>query len=619
MKAALLKLFGIDSGKPTRAPERKAVSNKPGIKPVASQATVRPVTKPTLVKVEPATELNLVVVNETDIPSVVLITNYDEVPEYNNLLTASGGKFPISEDLQSKIAILELPFEKYAILVESEIWGSNHHRTMRKRLHDFVGRINVNEEFKIESSVLRVLYANFEDKKAAHAELQDKDKSKYSKMIDEMVREATRARATDIHMCARNEDNRTGAVLFRIDGIIRRHVVLPYVDLLGMAGYMYTFMAEASSRSEPSFNERAMLSCALKMIIEKNEYKIRLQTVRANGGFDVIMRLLPINKEDNAVTLTQLGYSESQCYALDVASRKTVGAIVVAGVTGSGKSTTLKTLMTMSPRRLQHKSYSIEDPVEYKIRGVTQINVQRSSDSSTTKNPFLQAMRVIMRADPDTIMVGEVRDVESSGMLQVMVQSGHQVMTTVHASSAIEILDRMTSEEMGLSRHTMSSKSFISALIYQRLLPLICKHCRVPAEKGLPTDRLELVRKKFGLDTKKMYTALDNEDGDHGDKCPHCNGLGVRGMTVAAEIIMPSQEFLKLVREGKDTEAEEYYRYTRKTGFDDPDMTGKSAFEHGLYKVSTGLVDLRHLEDNFVPMESYDVYQMKYAEYREVV
>lgn len=531
-----------------------------------------------------------------------VIKKFEEVPNYKRITTLEGGLHAVSEAYHNNIAVLDIEDNDFVILVTNSFYGGNFHLTLKSSIIAKGGKVA--GEYVIEDGAIRILYVNNE--KTTLKEVSGMFNEELTDRINKMLKAAVDARVTDLHICARNDTyGNTGGILFRIDGYLRVWEKFPYEDLLLLTGYMYTKLAAESSRSEASFNPKANQACTIELAIDGLLLRVRYQSVRVSGGFDVIMRLLLLNKDDKSLTLEQLGYSRTQCKELDLASRKSVGVIIISGVTGSGKSTTLKTLMTMNPDMNLVKSYSIEDPVEYKIFGVSQIGVQRSSAQSSTTNPYLETMRVIMRADPDVIMPGETRDIHSTDMLQTMVQSGHQVMTTVHASSAIEIVDRMCSKEMGMSRHTMSTKSFLSALVYQKLIPCLCKHCKLPAHEVVDNEMLELMERKFGISTNTFYAAneINNE-------CEFCGGTGIRGVTTAAEIILPTPEFLKLIRDGKDQEAEIYWRNLRKVGFDHEDMTGKTAFEHGLYKVTQGLIDPRHLEKNFDPIESYIVYDI---------
>jgi type II secretory ATPase GspE/PulE/Tfp pilus assembly ATPase PilB-like protein len=204
-------------------------------------------------------------------------------------------------------------------------------------------------------------------------------------------------------------------------------------------------------------------------------------------------------------------------------------------------------------------------------------------------------------------MVGEVRDAESGSLLKTMVQSGHQVITTVHAASSIEVIERFASDEIGIPRQALASPSFLSALVYQRLVPKLCPNCSRPAIGILPASRLIMLETKFGIDPSGVRVADDRG-------CAFCSGHGgVHGVTVTAEIIEPTVEMQMMIREGKDAEAGEWWRSQRTRGFEEDDCAGKTALEHGLLKVAQGIVDPGHLEDAFEPLETYRIRKIKDA------
>lgn len=534
-----------------------------------------------------------------------VITDESGLPAYHTVMTAQDGKYAIGESFQNRLAAIAVGVNSAIILASEEANNRQDFASLQSRVKKDFPDVSV---LLVKSSVLLSIYS-----KVASSIRRDRDENEMALSIQTfkaLLTGAAKRNASDVHFVIRDDNTaKTAAVLYRVDGSLRVTDKIPAKNAIEAVGAAFTKMAEESSRSVGTFNRLAMLSCSIPVVLDGRHYKLRYQTIPVNGGLDVIVRLLQTASTDstNAKSLEELGYSPTQCKQLDFAARKTVGAIVVSGVTGSGKSTTLKTLMTQSPSRHMRKSYSIEDPVEYKIFGVSQISVQRGAEE-TGSSGFTAAMRVVLRADPDVVMVGEVRDSESCSLLKTMVQSGHQVMTTVHAASAIDIVQRMTSTELGLPREALGSRNFISALVYQRLVPVLCPECKIPLEKfegpWVPEEALRLLRSKFGMDTSKMFTS--NPLG-----CEHCHGMGSKGVTVVAEIIMPDTTILKMLHAGRDVEAEEYWRSTRRTGFDHPDSTGKTAFEHGLYKASLGMVDPMLIESSFEPFETYEVYPIK--------
>jgi type II secretory ATPase GspE/PulE/Tfp pilus assembly ATPase PilB-like protein len=534
------------------------------------------------------------------------IREYAELPPYDSVLTADGELLPLPETQQKGLALLHSAETGGILVATDRFFGSSQHMTLVARAERAFVKV-VTNVIADDSAILALIYEK------ARRNLSNKQDESVSKaesiqLFESIVTDAVLRRATDIHIFLREE---TSSVVFRVDSHLRKYREYPSYMLNEATGVAFTKLAEESSRSHPSYNSRFPQSCSVVLTgIAGRALNLRYQSVPAVGGADIVLRLLFTDDgKKESPSLEMLGYAESHQKLLKLAARKTVGTIILAGVTGSGKSTTLKTLMTMNPDRHLWKQYSVEDPAEYVLPGITQVSVQRKAEAvaeGVSSNPFVAAMRIIMRADPDEIMVGEVRDAEGGSLLKSMVQSGHQVYTTVHAVSAIEVVERMTSDEIGISRQTMASRSFISALVYQRLLAKNCEACRLPADGNLPEEYLSFIERKFALSRRTMTVACS-----HG--CPSCDGTGVLGQTVVAEIIAPDSAILKLIREGRDIEAEELWRSRRTAAFDDPNCDGKTAFEHGLYKVSQGVIDPRTLEDAFEPFESYQLYKPKEA------
>lgn len=528
------------------------------------------------------------------------IFEYSDLPAYDGILSAEGELLAVPEIQQKEFALLNAGDATVILVATDKFFGSSQYLTLVARAEH--ASLQVIASFIADDSAIIALIYEKARRNISNKQSETQYKAESVQLFEAVISEAIRRRATDVHFIIGQE---TGIVKFRVDGRLRKFQEYPSSMLTEAVGVAYTKLAEESSRSHPSFNARFPQSCSIVLNdIAGRSLNLRYQSLPVVGGADVVLRLLYTDDSKRASpTLESLGYASSQQRQLVLATRKTVGAIVVAGITGSGKSTTLKTVMTMNPERHLWKQYSVEDPAEYVLPGISQISVQRKAEATTegvSANPFVAAMRTLMRADPDEIMVGEVRDSETGSLLKTMVHSGHQVYTSIHAISAIEIVERMTSEEIGMSRQTLSSRNFISALIYQRLLATNCAHCCQAAETVLSDDYLCLVEKKFGLNRATLKVAS-------ADGCAKCDGAGLYGQTVVAEIIVPDAAILKHVREGRDIEAEELWRSRRTAAFTEPNCDGKTAFEHGLYKVSEGLVDPRILEDAFEPFESYQL------------
>jgi type II secretory ATPase GspE/PulE/Tfp pilus assembly ATPase PilB-like protein len=322
------------------------------------------------------------------------------------------------------------------------------------------------------------------------------------------------------------------------------------------------------------------------------------------SGVDVTLRILKtsVSTKTDLITLDKLGYTPPQVELLELASGSANGGVFVSGVTGSGKTTTLNAILRAIALEGIRKVISIEDPVEYVVPGVSHFSIQRQSQNDSGKNPFLGAMLAFLRMDPDVGMVGEVRDSVSAQIVQAAIQTGHKIFSTVHATSALGIISRLNSQAIALPRDTLCGPEFISALVYQVLVPKNCPACSRPATQVMKPAELAPYADFFDLDIDVLRCASDGG-------CPVCrvkgldyNGslrAGVKGVKVGAEVIVPDEPLLQLLSAGKDIEARNHWRSQRTARFDDADTLGKEAWGHVLYDMSRGLIDPFYFEKIF--------------------
>ena len=404
--------------------------------------------------------------------------------------------------------------------------------------------------------------------------------------------------ASDIHIEIREK---LTDIRVRLDGVMRDVMTVPSrVALQGVAS-AYTMQAEERSRSEVAFNDMLAQAAMIPLTLGERKVNLRFQTHAVVGGLDATLRILKVKSDDKVLTLDQLGYLPQQVIEFHKATASSAGGVFVAGVTGSGKTTTLNTLLSGLIQGGLRKVISIEDPVEYIVKGVSHYSIQRSAAGSVN-NPFLAAMMAFLRMDPDVGMFGEIRDKVSASMAEAAIQTGHKILTTVHATSAVGIIGRLCSSALGLSRDALCAPGFISALVYQVLMPLNCPHCKLPATSVMAQTDLQPYHDLFGLDLSQIYVASDQG-------CDHCRipgidyskstRVGVKGVKVAAEVLLPDERMLQLLLKGDDFGAKRYWAQQRVSGFDVPDMTGKEAWGHVLYDISRGGVDPFYFEYTF--------------------
>lgn len=433
--------------------------------------------------------------------------------------------------------------------------------------------------------------------------LSQKRASSLWSQFENMVDFALRNDASDLHLEIDRQRERS-CVGFRVDGkLVRpRPFEIKTLDLLDTSAYLYNLHAQ--SGSENAFNENKPQACQIRADIHGARLLFRWASNQSARGTKVVMRMLRQDETQTVRTLEELGYLPDQVVVWKRAIGRLGGGIVIAGVVGSGKSTTGQTIMTMLPESMA--KYTVEDPVEYIIPGTTQFSVSRAM-TDVGADPFIAVKRQLKRMDPDAVLIGEIRDRESAGLFRDIAESGHRAFSTVHAPSAIDtIAMRLTSDELGIPVDVIATPGFMNLLVYQALLPLNCS-CRLTHRDTQAVDEAYLARieRVFGIERSALRFA--NPEG-----CPHCRreGLpelhGVKGRTVVAEMIELDQTMLQFFRDRQNLELKRYVRSLNRASFLEPSTVGKTVLEVAMYKVAQGLIDPREVEFKFGSFEQYE-------------
>jgi type II secretory ATPase GspE/PulE/Tfp pilus assembly ATPase PilB-like protein len=304
-------------------------------------------------------------------------------------------------------------------------------------------------------------------------------------------------------------------------------------------------------------------------------------------------------------TFADADYAPSQLRQWRSAARAGKGMLIVSGVTGSGKTTSQKIFIETLPGLERKAIYTVEDPIEYEIAGAHQIEVLRDpGDEDETRRRYSRVMKGLLRSDPDGVMLGEVRDPLTASFLLQVAETGHLAMGTLHAHLLPNIVPRLCNDQIGLSRQALTSPSIINLLVYQALVPLVCQHCGDTPRAAAQADpevaeMLDLLHGKFKVRTGCMRFR-------HAGGCAHCKGRGTRGKRIVAEMWQPDRRWLRLVREGDDYGALMHYRSLSDRDFGSVNMTGKTVFEHTLWRAINGQVDPRECEE----FETFDRFEI---------
>ena len=535
-------------------------------------------------------------------------SNFKDLPPYTSLLTHGlGAATTLAENKQRHLAALGNKNGGFILLStpEERLSVTWYHviTTLKTAGYKFKGQATVTPE------IIDLLLYDQDNQDSEAAKQSEKDATVLQSILADSVpiewfkgtlHNCMQLNASDLHFELRGA---TAKLRVRLDGIMRVMTAVPLRIALDGISACYNLVAQEGSRSEVAFNIGVAQVAMIPLLINGEQITLRFQSHPAVEGLDVILRILRGSRSDQTelLKLERLGYTPSQTKLLMEAVGTAWGGIFVAGVTGSGKTTTLNTLLTQLARPGNRKIISIEDPVEYQVEGVSHLSIQRQGIDERN-NPFLVAMMAFLRMDPDVGMFGEIRDAVSAEMAMAAIQTGHKILTTVHATSAVGVIGRLTSKALGLNRESICNPEFLSALVYQVLTPLNCPHCKVPAASVMTPSSLQDYQDTFGMDTREFFCASDQG-------CVRCRKpgidyrnserLGVRGVKVHAEVLVPDLELLILLSQGKDIEARRVWRNRRNTPFNHPEMHGKEAWGHALYDMSRGLVDPYYFEMNF--------------------
>lgn len=351
------------------------------------------------------------------------------------------------------------------------------------------------------------------------------------KMFDTIIQYAYQQKASDVHIEPTNE---SVVIRFRIDGILHDMVTIPKDVLEFLIGRIKVL---AKLRTD---EHRSAQDGKLTQKLTEEDLDVRVSVIPTAGGEKAVLRLLSSRSRQYA--LEDLGLGEHDIGIVRKAIRKPHGMILVTGPTGSGKTTTLYAVLKILNRREVNIS-TIEDPVEYAIEGVNQIQVNSASNLT-----FAEGLRSIVRQDPDIIMIGEIRDEETADIAVNSAMTGHLVLSTLHTNDAATTLPRLL--DLGVEPFLVASTIHIA--IAQRLVRTICKQC-VQSEiiTGEALDEL-----KQNIDFKKQLGKDPTELRFYrGNGCDQCNQTGYSGRLGVFEILEMSSAVRKLIMTHADSDS----------------------------------------------------------------
>ncbi|WP_241428168.1 GspE/PulE family protein [Clostridium sp. DJ247] len=419
-------------------------------------------------------ENKLIAFNEVDNNLYVAISEEPSISLIEELRFISGKNIKLFFVEQSQIVkVINNYYRKYSLQDDVEIITTNHKNYPTENYEENL--VNVKEDYEEAPTI---------------------------KITNSLISAAIYKNASDIHI---EPGQDSSLIRFRIDGIITKYMPLPmkiYITVCTRIKVMASM--DIAERRMPQDGK-------IKYMLDDKNYDLRVSTLPTIYGEKIVIRIL--YKSKKMQHLDSLGFSEKDVKMVRSMIYKPNGLILVTGPTGSGKTTTLYSMLNSLDKKKKN-IVSIEDPVEYTLSNINQVNVNTKIGFT-----FAEGLRSILRQDPDVIMVGEIRDEETAQIAVRAAITGHLVITTLHTSDAAESILRL--EDMGIPSYFL--KDALVGIVAQRLVRKICPYCKNAYEPS------EHERQQLNLTLgNKLYK---------GNGCWRCSDTGYNGRTAIYEIV----------------------------------------------------------------------------------
>lgn len=382
--------------------------------------------------------------------------------------------------------------------------------------------------------------------------LEQEDDAPIIRLINAILTEAVKSNASDVHI---ETYEKQLVVRFRVDGVLRE-VVKPKRALAPLLVSRIKVMSKLDIAEK-----RIPQDGRISLRVGGREVDIRVSTMPSANGERIVLRLL--DKNAGRLSLDTLGMSKRDLDAIKTIVNRPHGIMLVTGPTGSGKTTTLYAGLSEINDRSRN-ILTVEDPIEYNLPGIGQTQVNTKVDMT-----FARGLRAILRQDPDVVMIGEIRDLETAEIAVQASLTGHMVLSTLHTNSAVGAITRLM--DMGVEPFLISSS--MVGIIAQRLVRVLCDDCKTPIKADA-----------------SMCEYLDVDPADpptiYGAKgCPECNHLGYRGRLGIYEVIYVDDKLRELIHnKAGEMELEQYAR-----------TTSPSINQDGISKVLSGVTTIEEV------------------------
>lgn len=468
-------------------------------------------------------KMDYVDLNEVDIPENIIELVPESVARENAVL-------PLDQDEDSLRVIVSDPFdietiEKLRFILNRRVETA---LAPRESILESINRYYGQVEGESADSMLQeftdtaIDFTETEDDEITSDEVVDENSAPIVRLVQLMIQEAVQLRASDIHVEPFEDAVR---IRYRIDGVLVKRDSPPRRLLAAIISRIKILSKiDIAERRKPQDGR-------IKVTVGDKELDLRVSIIPTNHGQSAVMRLL--DKDNIKVGVRQLGFSEENFRTFNSLIKRPNGIILVTGPTGSGKTTTLYAAMN-SVNRPDRKIITAEDPVEYYLPGVNQVEVKHNIGLD-----FARIIKSMLRQAPNIILVGEMRDQETAQMGIQASLTGHLVLSTLHTNDAPSAVTRMV--DMGVPGYLVASS--VVAVIAQRLVRVICNKCKVPFQ---PT---EAQLAEAGI-TEEMAREANFA---RGKGCGYCQKKGYRGRVAVFELMIVNSKIRELIFEARSS------------------------------------------------------------------
>jgi len=498
----------------------------------------------------------------------------------NKLLTSQDGEIKVDSETRHILALFS---DGTFIVDEAHRFDGkvmNFEATVKRR------KLPIARPRYLSSAELTAIYA-YAERGMGQINITAEESSDYQMQIDflSVVSRAAMNKVSDVHIVVAD----TTVVLFRTNGMMERE--LEYSKEWGEAFVRAAFASADISDANYAQNEfqgaQKLGSTPLrgtdgKLRLPHNILAIRLQfNPIAFGSQYLVMRLLYADDNPNGESdLRSLGLGDREIELFYRLRANATGLKIIAGPTGSGKSTTLQRNMIklLQEHNNEINVITVEDPPEYPIPGARQMPVTNAPTEDEKDVEFTKALSAALRSDPDVLMVGEIRTLSAATLVFRGALSGHSVWTTLHANSAPAIITRL--RDMGVQSYMLEDPEIMKGLISQRLFRRLCPYCRVSIKERMQDPsfkRLKIALGDFGIENTFI----------RGPGCKNCNGKGVIGRMSVPEIILPDGHLLKLLINGDTKNAIDYWV---------SELNGRPLRDAAIERMLKGQIDIDEVE-----------------------